>query len=481
MSRITTAVVFVFFYSVPATGQAMPDTVGKVLALHHTIERFGSEVGPLIWPGFRPDTIPTLYVIANRGKLLVQWRHDLPSGFVPVPGIANAGWSSQESVSLPSGRFISFMSVDSSMTPAYVVGTSVHEAFHSFERSMVRDGIRFGGGENAMLIGTYPVFDVDNEAAFALEGQTLGKALQATSIAEARRYAGEFLAIRGRRRSRLPADMVEFERMAEMNEGLAQYALLRGLEGFGRHGEPWRSGARLLAQAESGVLDSLLGVERRSVRRRFYATGSAMALLLDRVASADWKQRLMEGNKTIEEMLSEAVDPGNHASLGPEGEARMSRNLEMLRPAAARAVEGLRHRRQRQADSLLAAPGLRVVLDPSALNGSRFQWCGFDPQNTLQTGDGRTLHMRFLNVCGGSIRSAEFSQPVVENESGGSLETVIANPAAMVLTEDSISVSLQAGETKEVTGLQLEAPGLSLRAGRATLRRENGELRIVIR
>ena len=41
--------------------------------------------------------------------------------------------------------------------------------------------------------------------------------------------------------------------------------------------------------------------------------------------------------------------------------------------------------------------------------------------------------------------SAEFSQPVVENESGGSLETVIANPAAMVLTEDSISVSLQAG------------------------------------
>lgn len=38
-------------------------------------------MGPLIWPGFRPDTFPTLYVIANRETVLVQWRHEWPAGF----------------------------------------------------------------------------------------------------------------------------------------------------------------------------------------------------------------------------------------------------------------------------------------------------------------------------------------------------------------------------------------------------------------
>src|SRR6185503_12105069 len=123
MRSSTTAVVVVVNLLLVARAEAqIPDTVHRVLELHRIIERNGAEVGPLIWPGFRPDTIPTLYVIAHRGKVLVQWRHEWPAGFTVTPERSDAGIAGSEMVSLPSGKFISFMSVDSSMTPGLVLG-----------------------------------------------------------------------------------------------------------------------------------------------------------------------------------------------------------------------------------------------------------------------------------------------------------------------------------------------------------------------
>lgn len=460
--------------------QGVPDTIQRVLDLHAIIERHGQQAGPRIWPGFRPDTIPTLYVIAHRGKVLVQWRHEWPAGFTVLDGRPETGIAVVQTGSLPSGRFLSFMSVDSAMSPGLVLGTSIHEAFHSYERSVLREGQVFGGGENAMLVGTYPVFDVENEAAFALEGRKLRQALAAESTGEATRLAREFLALRERRQRVLDTEFTEFEKMAEMNEGLAQYALIRGLAEIARlEGGPWAARAREEARLEAGLLDSLLQMSRRSVRRRFYATGSAMALLLDRFQGPAWKERVVKENLLLQDALSQATGFLGTSSMGPAWSSRADRDLARVLPEAARSVARLKAIRSAQADSLLSGPGLRLIIDATGLGSGALQWCGFDPQNTLQTGDGRTLHMRFLQVCAGARAKGEFSQAVVQSDSSGSILTVL-DPATLTLTSEAGPLRLNVGESAEVNALRLAATNISLEASRARVARSETGLTVLL-
>ena len=457
------------------SGLQLPDTARKVLELHALIEKHGPQVGPIIWPGFRPDTIPTLYVIAHEGKVLVQWRHNWPAGFTPIRERQDAGIAGSGMVSLPSGRFISFMSVDSSMSPGLVVGTSIHEAFHSLERSVMREGQTFGGWENAMLVGSYPVFDVENEAAFALEGKKLGQALGAGTPDAARRLAREFLALREARQRVLDSEFTEFEKLAEMNEGLAQYALIRGLREIARlEGGAWAEAARNEAALEAALLDSLLTLSQRSVRRRFYATGSAIALILDRLAGETWKARLLEENLNLQETLAAVI--GYDGDTGPEIQ---SRDMARMRAAAERAVNQLRTVRVSQADSITRRPGIRITVDPTPLGRGVLQWCGFDPQNTLQTGDGRTLHMRFLRVCAGNSVKGEFDQPVVQNDSTGIISLAV-EAESLTLTAGGGRLVLVEGEASEVKDFVAEGTRMRLEAKRARVTRSGATLRVLL-
>lgn len=461
-----------------APAQETPDTVRRILQLHEIIERRGAEIGPRIWPGFRPDTIPTLYVIAHRAKVLVPWRRGWPAGFTPIRERPDAGIAGSGIVSLPSGQLIAFMSVDSTMSPGLVLGTAIHEAFHSFERSVMRDSQMFGAWENAMLVGSYPVFNVDNEAAFALEGKQLRRALAAPSVAGASRLAREFLALRAHRQGLLAPEYAEFERLAEMNEGLAQYALVRGLaEVAALEGGPWVDRARIEARVEVQLLDSLLAMSRRSVRRRFYATGSAMALLLDRLAPSSWKQMILQQNLSLQETL-DRVTRGSAASSGelPPGTPA---EIAALRGEAERSVARLRAARSAQADSLLALPGIRITIDPTALGSHALQWCGFDPQNTLQTGDGRMIHGRFLKVCAGAGVAGEFQQPVVQSDSTTGIALVV-DPVSFRLRGAEGPLDLVEGEAVEVASFHLTATGVSLESGRARVTRRGRDLTVLL-
>lgn len=477
MRKSTTSVVVVAALSLLRSVEAqVPDTVHRVLDLHRVIERRGAEIGPLIWPGFRPDTIPTLYVIAHRGKVLVQWRHDWPAGFTVMPDRNDAGVAGAQMVSLPSGKFISFMSVDSSMSPGLVLGTSIHEAFHSYERSVMKEGQTFGSWENAMLVGTYPVFDVENEAAFALEGRRLRQALEAPSIEQVRRYAREFLALRESRQRVLDTEYTEFEKKAEMNEGLAQYSLLRGLAEIARlEGGPWVPAARHEAAVESMLLDSLLSLSERSVRRRFYATGSAIALVLDRLAGQAWKERLLQENLNLQETLALVSGFEGRDPAGP-GDRRL---MTALTAEARRSVDRLRSNRVRRADSIVAGTGIRIAVDPRPLGDGALQWCGFDPQNTLQTGDSRTVHTRFLNVCAGNQVKGSFELPVVQSDSTGIVSFTVET-MSLRMTRAGQPFELADGETVEVGEFRLAATDVELEARRARVTRRGAGLSIVV-
>jgi hypothetical protein len=116
-----------------------------------------------------------------------------------------------------------------------------------------------------------------------------------------------------------------------------------------------------------------------------------------------------------------------------------------------------------------AAP-IRLVLDFSPLGPGAVQWCGFDPQNTLQTGDGRTIHARFLQVCGGPAMSAVFDHPVVQFETG----RLVASVESIAVTDSGNAVHLTEGSAAEIAGLRATADGITVEAAHATVRRNPG-------
>src|SRR5688572_11394369 len=79
-----------------------PDTMRAIVALHDEIEKHGAAIGPEIWPGFRPDTVPALYVIPKLGKVLLSWRREAPRGMAAWPARPDVLWTDTRSVSYPS-------------------------------------------------------------------------------------------------------------------------------------------------------------------------------------------------------------------------------------------------------------------------------------------------------------------------------------------------------------------------------------------
>ena len=69
-----------------------PETTPTIVTAHKWVVRLGAELGDSIWPGFRPDTIPVLYVVRGQGTLVLGWRGTLPEGFLPIAGLEGSGW-----------------------------------------------------------------------------------------------------------------------------------------------------------------------------------------------------------------------------------------------------------------------------------------------------------------------------------------------------------------------------------------------------
>jgi hypothetical protein len=461
---------------------APPDTVQAIAALHSTLVDIGARIGPRIWPGFRPDTIPTLYVIPHRAKLFAQWRDTLPTGFFPLPRARGAAWTDTRTVAFPRGRPIAFLSVDSTASAASVLGLALHEQFHAFQQAAARRGRRFGAGENSMLVATYPAFDVTNEAAFALEGEILGRALRARTRNEAKQLARRFLAVREGRHARLDSAIVGFETAAELNEGLAQYAMLRGLRELAREdARRFETAAITEVAIETVLLDSLLAVGPRSTRRRFYATGSAIARLLDRLADPGWKSRLVGDDATLHQVLAAASDYRGRDALGRRSAELIEARRAVLTTAAERAVAALDARRRAQRDSVLAQPGLRLVVDASALAARPLNWCFFDPQNVLSMASGELLHTRMLRLCSGQV-DVQLDQAAVEDRRTGVVQTVVGDANALKVTAGGAPISLPPeGGSLEVSNLRIEGPTFKVVAPRATVARHGNELRVVLR
>lgn len=452
-----------------------PEITTRIVTAHEWVGRLGRAMPDSIWPGFRPDTIPVLYVIRGKGTLLMGWRGELPAGFVPIvadlrdaPG--GSGWQpvtdrgAASTGTMLAGRPTAQVVVDSQGIAA-LVGLTTHEAFHVFETASRQPGKRFGQQENAFVVTSYPVFDAQNEAGMALEGRILEATLTAPNKERRRSLARQFLAARESRHRTLGPDLADFEQQAELNEGLAEYALVRSVDLVARQrGFPDRAGAGQLRAGKRTALHNLTQEVTLSIRLRYYATGPALGLLLDALEGPAWKTRLVSENLTVQDALADASGyRANERALRRQAESTFV--MRTLRSAADSGVASLRKVRRSQVDSVLAADGVQLNLTIEG-GGRSIGTCGIDPQNLLQVEPGVLLHTRWVQVCTGDLLQGTFNTPMVQER----------NTLRAVIGADSV-VKVSNGADGTV---QIESPLVSLRAKNATVAREGRVLTVKI-
>jgi hypothetical protein len=148
------------------------------------------------------------------------------------------------------------------------------------------------------------------------EMEVLVRAAQSNSDAEARDLARQFLQLRTARRSGLSADQVELERLREWEEGLAKYSELEitrlaeadkgyiPIEAMSQDKDFKQYAGR--EQYWSTQLKEALTTQGRSGDTRFYYSGNALAVVLDRLMP-EWKARAIPGGEFLDDLLQEAV------------------------------------------------------------------------------------------------------------------------------------------------------------------------------
>jgi hypothetical protein len=458
------------------------DAIGVLLEVRSHVQRLDRDHPGGVWPGFQPARIPVLYVMPGDGTVLLGWDSELPDGFVAVEGAPGAGWrpeaqrgAASTGVSL-GGRGAAQVVVDE-LEIAALVGITVHEAFHVFAGSLQAEGRRFGRGENSFLVTRYPVFNVANESAFALEGRILAAALRAGTDAEARTLAQSFMAVRDQRQRGLEADLVDFEMAAELNEGLAQYAGMRGLLLLADVCKDRQaSDLRLEAQRMQGDLDHLIKSGDRSFRLRFYHTGPALGLLLDRLGTGDWKSSLVGADSTLQDALA-VVSGYRDREIALRENARRDFDSEALTVSAAESIAALRDRLKTRVQSAFERPGVQIVILEDGIG--RIGLCGIDPQNLLQVDEGVLFHTRWLRPCAGSALEGEFNTPVVHDRNAGTMRAVIGTGDEVKLTLGGMAVTLRGAQTiLAAEDVEIESPGLTLTCARADVEIEGNVLTI---
>lgn len=467
-------------FSTPLPAQQLSDAeLDSVLSVYAEVVRVVENHGSDLWPGFRPDTTPLKLVIRERGTLLLGWSGELPEGMSPVEGVPQTGWVSEADRAAASfattinSRSVAQLSIgDFSPTPMFAL--MIHEAFHVFERANRSDDALFGGGENSFLVTRYPIFDIDNETGVALEGRVLAEAISGNSD-DADAFARELVALREQRHRRMGVDLAEFEFMAELNEGLAQYVQVRALELVAdERSVGWWREALAEANSELARLDNLTSEQTQSFRRRFYTTGTGLGKLLDRLAQNEWKRQLMEQNLTLQGAI--AVHSGYRArETVLRNAAEQRHDVASISANAEHIIAARRTNRQARLDSILSQPGILIELSAADLPNGNLGMCGIDPQNILQVDAGVLLHTRWLRVCGFGV-NGEFNTPVVHDRSTGLMRAVIGEESSVSITMSGEVVTLSNVVT--LNGAHLESDGLELDIPSAEFSREGRILRI---
>jgi hypothetical protein len=305
---------------------------GELLATASAVVRTVPALGR-VWPGYWPAGRP--FVLADSGHAaLLYTTGAAPAGFLPVPGGpgvpgppgraylyegAVPGLSASQGLmdldyAVPGGQAIA-VPLGEGLAPT--LRFLFHEAFHAYQqRAFTRPHV---------LDVEAPADDVSDSANVALwevERRILREALAADDEAALRPLLRGYLAVRGRRAGRLRPDVARYEAELERIEGSAEWV--------GRMGA-LAAEDRDPAELADGLREDLarpVRVPRFAtgahwvIRLRVYATGAALAALLERL-DPDWRADLASGETLVALIAAEAgADAWDSAALAEAALAR---------------------------------------------------------------------------------------------------------------------------------------------------------------
>lgn len=362
-------------HTTPAPSEAQAPSVATAPAVEAAVLRIASREGAPLWPNFDPRTIPLAIFDGTQTWL---FRHPAPpAGFAQAPGVAgahvmpgrHAAMTANTSTDI-GGTTTATLLLDAGKRRSVDewAATALHESFHVFQRTR-----HPAWQANEAELFTYPVEDVEALAWRRIETKDLHAALAATTPADTACWTREALLQRERRFARIGDAYAAYERGTELNEGLATYVELRALG---------RNDVDLPAE-EFGPA---------KVRQRAYATGPALALLLDRTQPG-W-QATLEANdtRTLDQLLRDGlareagdckpvIDPVEDAAY--VAKARMD-------------IDALEADHQKKLAEFRALPGWRLIIEAPADKPLMPQ--GFDPLNVERLAPTQVLHTRYVKL-----------------------------------------------------------------------------------
>lgn len=415
----------------PGAGQ-VPTTAAQV---EREVRRIAA--GDTLWPGFRPLAIP---LAIYDGQQTWLFRHPSPPApFTPVPGSDLGAWAmsgrepavTSNSSAKVGGTATATLLIDGSRanrSATELAATAIHEAFHVYQRAHHAGWV---GNEGDLL--TYPVDNADLLALRRIETEALRRALANQQASGAACWAAVALAARRERFAAMDSSYAAYERLTELNEGLATYVQLRA------------TGAVTVEIPPGEFL-------AEGVRLRAYTVGPALAFLLDRVAPG-WRPGLeATGGPALDLLLASAVDsaaPPATCALTPADSAELRRRAR-LDAAAVRAGWA---ERVRAFDTL---PGWRVLVQSAA--GQPLWPEGFDPLNVDRTDNG-LIHTRFLKLGNANGRITALDEGDADIEA----RTVPAGQHPLFNGVSWVEVVVPAAPVVTQTGSKVEirAPGLT--------------------
>jgi hypothetical protein len=416
-----------------------------------------------VWPGFSPTGIPVALYDGERTILL---RHSSPPPeFSPMlgrPGVfvvkgrhpGVTGNSTREIGGVRTATVIA--------TPAQTIDRTmsavVEEVFHVFWLAR-HPSFR----PNEMARYAYALDDVENLGRLVAEDEALARALEAQRADDAAGWAAAALGIRRERVTRLAEDVRVYEASLEMMEGTANYVARVSV------GEPaFRTAERLRAPRPA-----------EDVRWRFYDTGAALCLLLDRL-SPGWQERSdRQPALTIVELMDEALRACDAAAA-----AFSKADTAAFQARAAASVADLGVRRQRLRAELLERQGSRIVIDLGT-GAEPFRVQRFDPINLMVLDAGAIAHANYLtlSVPQGTV---ELTNPgFVRGTFGGTVSVTEAagrhplSDGVRRLTIAGIQGAPKLGGDEGT--VSVEAPGVRLTLRGSDVRVEGEVIRITVK
>jgi hypothetical protein len=404
----------------------------KLVEVHETTIRLAAALRDQVWPGYDARKYTVVATDKKTGQKVLRI---IPNPKSERPGII---------ITLDGAYFRKH-------TPEENVSLVFHEAFHAFEHDPARSGARWRF-ENAFHLFDYASLPARNNALFAIEGQLLYAVLLATKEEDVRKKVRQFLAVRGLRQSELDAPLVAFEKGAESNEGMAEYAgtkaVLAGMQAVKEKRVAavfsFTDGPRHLREKYK-KLQSITRIGNND-RLKFYYTGSAQGLLLDRL-SPGWKEKLQAKAAAVQDLLAGAV--GGVPDRKEADSALHTYGYETV----LKEEEAQAKRRKEAGEALLKSAlekkGRRFTIDVSAL-GRVGDYMSFDPMNATVLDRTRRLHTRMVHFAQKDLYRAEFTQPVLEEREKKEYITVVKRDGEQTATLDGAPLALDKPARKPI-------------------------------